>query len=299
MRPPRRCARRVSLCSKLVRRIVVLSPVALEAAAGSLWWLVGVRLLRRFERSRGPSSRGGALAVVMVPTSPGWGPFFGARRAAAAVLAAGELVVPLSLRVDGVRCFLDEGRLIIQARAVLKKLPAHPVGQHLFLPGRGRGRLFCVVGNSCADVFKRFNTLLAPPRPRIGGATEWVLWPKPQCWVSSRSQVTEPSSGNSSPRDRSHAWQGSLDGSATRGFRTSSVFGPVFWPSRFATVREAQLDRQRIRAHHSTRERLPEKAPENAHPKEALQLFREKLNCVHVRRGGTVYVDDVKQCCAR
>jgi len=42
----------------------------------------------------------------MVPTSPGWGPVFGGRRAAAAVLAAPgavDLAVPFSLRLDSVR----------------------------------------------------------------------------------------------------------------------------------------------------------------------------------------------------
>ena len=100
------CGRRVSLCSKLVRRIVVLSPVESEAVVGSLSWLVLVWLLRLHRRSTAPSSRGGALAVVMVPTSPGWGPVFGARRAAAAVLAAPgavDLAVPFSLRLDSVQ----------------------------------------------------------------------------------------------------------------------------------------------------------------------------------------------------
>jgi len=40
---------------------------------------------------------------VTVPTSPGWGPVFGGRRAAAAVLAAADLVVPFSLRLDSVQ----------------------------------------------------------------------------------------------------------------------------------------------------------------------------------------------------
>jgi len=43
---------------------------------------------------------------VTVPTSPGWGPVFGGRPAAAAVLAALadiDLVVPFSLRLDSVR----------------------------------------------------------------------------------------------------------------------------------------------------------------------------------------------------
>jgi len=47
---------------------------------------------------------------VVVPTSPGWGPVFGGRPAAAAVLAAVDLVVPfffLVLVLDGVRCFFD------------------------------------------------------------------------------------------------------------------------------------------------------------------------------------------------
>jgi len=59
---------------------------------------------------------------VKAPTSPGWGPVFGGRPAAAAVLAAPpgvvDLVVPFLLRLDGVRWFLAGGRVNIQARAV-------------------------------------------------------------------------------------------------------------------------------------------------------------------------------------
>jgi len=80
-----------------------------------------------------------------MPTSPGWGPVFGGRRAAAAVLAAADLVVvPFSLLVlllDIVRWSWTTGRLIIQARAVSKSFQTHAVGELLFVPGRGRGRL--------------------------------------------------------------------------------------------------------------------------------------------------------------
>jgi len=60
---------------------------------------------------------------VVAPTSPGWGPVFGGRPAAAAVAVAADLVVPFFffvLLLGGVRCFFDEGRLIIQARALWK-----------------------------------------------------------------------------------------------------------------------------------------------------------------------------------
>jgi hypothetical protein len=87
---------------------------------------------------------------VVAPTSPGWGPVFGGRPAAAAVLAAVDLVVPfllLVLRLDGVRCFFDEGRVIIQWRAVSKKLPLSACRQILLCPGGGAGDLLWVFAN--------------------------------------------------------------------------------------------------------------------------------------------------------
>jgi len=88
---------------------------------------------------------------VKVPTSPGWGPFFGGRRAAAAVLAAAvNLVVPfflLVLLLGGVRCFFDEGCLVIQPRCVKKASPLTLSDNNCFCPGGGAGDWFIRSGN--------------------------------------------------------------------------------------------------------------------------------------------------------
>ena len=82
------------------------TPVELVVVVGSLSSWVGVRLAPRRRRSTRLWSRGGALPVLVVaPTSPGWGPVFGGRPAAAVLAAAVDLVVPFfSLSCSAMAC---------------------------------------------------------------------------------------------------------------------------------------------------------------------------------------------------
>jgi len=92
---------------------------------------------------------------VKVPTSPGWGPVFGGRPAAAAVLAAPpgvDLDFAAYLLRREVRLSLGDGRLVIQARARCGKLPLTLSENYCFCPGGARKNWFWVFRNRSAAV---------------------------------------------------------------------------------------------------------------------------------------------------
>ena len=78
-----------------------------------------------------------------------------------------------------VRWPFDEGRVIIQPRAVSKSFQTHPVGELLFVPGRGRGRLRSCVVKPQRGAVKRCYMLRGASATRYGRLLLSRGWPSP------------------------------------------------------------------------------------------------------------------------